>query len=124
VTPFDFADFLDLADDLANRSDEAAYRSAISRAYYAVLHVAYRTLPAAAQASISHRMTHRTTWQFYTTSSLTVCRQVGNAGISLRDFRVDADYRMLPIVSSTRALRLVALARLTMERLRRHGYQP
>jgi hypothetical protein len=124
VTPFDFADFLDLVDDLASRSDEAAHRSAISRAYYALLHVAYRTLPAPAQASISHRMTHRTTWQLYTASSVAVCRQIGNAGINLRDFRVDADYRMLPPVSSSRALQLIALARLTMERLRRHGYQP
>jgi len=40
VTPFEFADYLDLAEELAARSEEAAWRSAKSRAYYAVLHVA------------------------------------------------------------------------------------
>jgi uncharacterized protein (UPF0332 family) len=124
VTPFDFADFLDLADDLATGSDEAAWRSAISRAYYAILHVAYRTLRLPAQATISHRTTHRATWDFYTTSSVAICRQVGHAGIQLRQARVDADYVAHSAVSSTEVTRLLTLARLTMERLRRHGYRP
>jgi hypothetical protein len=124
VTPFDFVDFLDLADDLSNRSDEAAWRSAISRAYYAILHVAYRTLPAPAQATISHRTAHRTTWQFYTASSVAACRQIGHAGIRLQRARVQADYRALPYISLAQTLRDVALARQTMVRLHRHGYQP
>jgi hypothetical protein len=45
VTPFDFAEFLDLADQLSSHSHEAAWRSAVSRAYYALLHVAYEALP-------------------------------------------------------------------------------
>ena len=81
MTPFDFADFLDLADDLSTRNDEAAWRSAISRAYYGILHVAYQTLPLTAQATITHRTTHRATWDFYTASSVPMCRQIGNAAV-------------------------------------------
>lgn len=53
MTPFEFASYLDLADELAARPDEAAWRSAISRAYYAVLHVAYQALPVTIRATIS-----------------------------------------------------------------------
>ena len=124
MTPFDFAGFLDLADDLVTRTDEAAWRSAISRAYYAVLHVAFQALPLSIRATISHRATHRDVWQLYTMSSVQVCRQVGHAGIRLRDVRVDADYRVVPAVTQAQARRLVVEARETLDRLRRHGYQP
>jgi uncharacterized protein (UPF0332 family) len=124
VTPFNFADYLDLADELITRSDEAAWRSAISRAYYAVLHAAYQALPIAVRATISHRATHRDTWQLYATSSVPVCRQIGHADIRLRDARVDADYRATAPLSPLQALRLVTHARQTMGRITRHGYQP
>jgi uncharacterized protein (UPF0332 family) len=124
VISFDFADFLDLAEDLATGNDEAAWRSAISRAYYAVLHVAYRALPSPQQAAISHRDTHRVTWQLYAASSVQACRQVGQAGIRLRNGRVDADYRPLIAVSSADALKHVDRARQVIDLLRRHGYQP
>jgi hypothetical protein len=124
VIPFYFADFLEVAEALAARNDEAARRSAISRAYYAVLHVAHRALPASQQAAMSHRDTHRVTFQLYAASSVAACRQIGNSGIVLQRPRVSADYRLLPSVTSGHALRHVAIARQAMERLRRHGYQP
>jgi hypothetical protein len=124
VIPFDFADFFDVAEALAARNEEAAWRSAISRAYYAALHVAYRALPSSQQVAISHRDTHRVTWQLYAASSMAACRQIGNAGIVLQRARVSADYRVLPSVTSGHALRHVAIARQAMERLRRHGYRP
>jgi uncharacterized protein (UPF0332 family) len=124
VISFDFAEYLDLAEELAARADEAAWRSAISRSYYAVLHVAYRTLPPPLQATISHRTMHSVTWRLYSDSSVQACRQIGQAGTRLRDRRVDADYRPVAMLSSARAARLVADAREAMERLRRHGYQP
>ncbi|MFN8635308.1 MAG: hypothetical protein U0893_15790 [Chloroflexota bacterium] len=124
MTAFDFAEFLDLADELAARNDEVAWRAAVSRAYYAVLHVAYRALPARVRATISNRTTHGVTWQLYTASSASTCRQIGHAGLRLQRARVSADYRELPAVSSLQAARDVALARQTIERLRQHGYQP
>jgi uncharacterized protein (UPF0332 family) len=124
VTPFEFAEYLDLADELVARSDEAAWRSAISRAYYAVLHVAYQALPLSLRGTISHRATHRATWQFYMASSVQVCHQIGHAGTRLRDARVEADYRAIAPVSPMQALRLVTHARQTLDRIHRHGYQP
>lgn len=124
MTPFTFVDFLTLADELAARSDEASWRSAISRAYYAVLHDAYGALPAAQQATISHGATHRETWRLYAGSSVAGCRQIGNAGLRLRDGRVDADYRLGAQVTQAHTLRLVAYARQSVVRLRVVGYQP
>jgi uncharacterized protein (UPF0332 family) len=124
VTPFDFADYLDVADDLATRSDEAAWRSAISRACYAVLHVAFQALPPPIRGTISHRATHRAVWQFYVMSSAQVCRQIGHARMRLRDSRVDSDYRATAAVTQAQAIRLMARARETLTRIRRHGYQP
>ena len=124
MTPFDFIDYLDLADSLAAGSDEAAWRSAISRAYYAALHVAFQALPLSIRGTITHRTTHRDVWQLYTTSSVAACRQIGHAGIRLQRARVQADYRVLPTVSSTQTIRLVAQARQAIERIQRHGYRP
>lgn len=123
MTPFDFADYLDLADDLASRSDEAAWRSAISRAYYAMLHVAFQALPPAIRATITYRATHRDVWPFYATSSVPVCRQIGHAGIRLHRARVQADYRAVPAVTQIQAIRLVTDARETLGRIQWHGYQ-
>ncbi len=61
MTLFEFSDFLDLADQLSAHSDEAAWRSAVSRAYYAILHVAYEALPVPMRLSISHGAIHRQT---------------------------------------------------------------
>ena len=40
--PFDWSEFLTLADELGKRADEASLRSALSRAYYYVYHLALR----------------------------------------------------------------------------------
>jgi uncharacterized protein (UPF0332 family) len=124
VIPFDFAEYLDLAEELAVRGDEAALRTAISRAYYAILHVAYRALPASAQATISHRTTHRVIWQFYADSTVQACRQIGQAGFRLQRARVEADYRAVMSTPLAMTPRHIVDARQAMERLRRHGYQP
>jgi hypothetical protein len=55
----------------------------VSRAYYAVLGVAYGTLPAAERAAIGPGSIHQGTWARYTGSSERVSRQIGNAGYTL-----------------------------------------
>jgi hypothetical protein len=120
VTPFDFATYLELADELVTRSDEAAWRSAISRGYYA----AHRVLPPTLRGTISHRATHRAVWQLYMRSSVQVCRQIGHAGARLRDAPVDADYRATTPATPLQALRLVTHARQAPERIHRYGYRP
>ena len=124
MTPFDFADYLDLADDLATRQDEAAWRSSVSRAYYALLHVAYEALPAPVRVTISYGAIHRRTWQLYSASSVLVCRRIGQTGHRLRDSRRDADYRSTILVTQLQSQRLVADGRHAIELIRQHGYQP
>ena len=124
MTPFDFVDYLALADTLASQPDGAAWRTSISRSYYAVLHAAYQALPAAHRIAISYGATHRATWNLYVVSSVPGCRQVGNAGLRLRDGGVNADYRATPPVVRAEAIRMVAYARQSLERLQLYGYQP
>jgi uncharacterized protein (UPF0332 family) len=123
VTPFDFAEYLNLADDLATRQDEAAWRSSVSRAYYALLHVAYEALPTSIRGSISYGAIHRRTWQLYSASSMLACRRVGRIGWRLRDSRRDADYRSMIPVTQLQSQRLVTDGRRAVESIRRHGYQ-
>ncbi len=123
MTLFDFSDFLDLADQLSAHSDEAAWRSAVSRAYYAILHVAYEALPVPMRLSISHGAIHRQTWQAYSASSVIACRRVGQTGWRLRTARVDADYRSIVAVTQAQSQRSLADARRALELLKQYGYQ-
>src|SRR5687768_12510617 len=89
---FDWRSFLDIADELAARTDEAALRTAIGRAYYTVLGVAADTLPAAERATVNPRNAHDRIWELYALSSIAACRQLGNLGYRLRGRRRVADY--------------------------------
>lgn len=106
---FEWEEFLDVARELAKQPDnEAALRSAISRAYYAVLGLAHErlvdsdwTLP---RGSIHHHV-----WSAYAGSSDPRRRDIGERGFNLRNARNFADYRRqfpesLPL-ATTRALR-------------------
>lgn len=121
MTPFRFDGYLDLAEDLVYRDDEAAWRSAVSRAYYGLLHVAFEALPAGLRATISYGAIHRGTWQLYDASSQQVCRRIGQAGRRLRNARVDADYRVTAALTAAHSQRLVAEARRALDLLRQHG---
>lgn len=51
---FDFGEFMTVAEELQTRAGQAFRRSAMSRVYYAVLGVAYRTLPERERGRITH----------------------------------------------------------------------
>ena len=92
---FDWADYLALASELAKRSeDEAAMRSAVSRAYYAVFGRARERLRAEGLAA-PRRATHRFVWDAYQQAREPHRRQVGAAGDRLRKYREGADYEGL-----------------------------
>ncbi len=92
---FNWADYLDLADNLLGQANEAAFRSAVSRAYYAAYNRAlqklieesliYRTDP-----SEPHK--HKAIWDRYLDSADFPRRRVGLDGDRLRKSRTDADY--------------------------------
>ena len=93
MTPFDWGDYLRLASELATRSDdEAALRSAISRAYYAVYGRAAAYLVARGDFA-DRALMHRTVWEVFKDSPEIARREIWTLGLRLKDQRVKADYQ-------------------------------
>jgi hypothetical protein len=124
VTAFDYRDFFAIAEELGQRDDQAARRTALGRAYYAVLGVAFRALPAAEQARIGPGQIHDHVWARYMASTARPARQIGGAGLRLRTLRRRADYRDDLDFSAADLRTALTDARRALDLLRRHGYQP
>ena len=93
---FDWQEFLNLADQLIGIGTIAAYRCAISRAYYSFFN------PALARAeknncfkalAIIEKGMHARCWEAYLKGPDPNCRQIGIDGSRLRERRVRADYK-------------------------------
>jgi uncharacterized protein (UPF0332 family) len=93
-SPFDWSEYFRLAQELARRADEASVRSAISRAYYFVYHLA---LKRAAANNFSLKLdegTHAQLWVVFSGNPEPDCQWLGVIGNRLRDRRVRADYKV------------------------------
>ena len=89
---FDWDDYLTLADRLVRQApDEAAQRSAISRAYYAAYHAAAAFVRAKVILTAGH--THRSVWRALKADPDVDRADAGRKGDRLRWFRMAADYR-------------------------------
>jgi len=91
---FDWQNYLVLAQSLGAVNDEASQRTALSRAYYAVYHVAFERVLA-----VGHRIpadekvsTHKWCWDIYRNAVDAGCKQLGLDGDRLKGKRVKADY--------------------------------
>jgi hypothetical protein len=124
VTAFDPRTFLEIAEELGQRADQAARRTALGRAYYAILGVAYRALPPAEQARIGPGQIHDLTWALYASSAAQPSRRVGGIGLRLRTARRQADYRNDLGFSASDVNQVLRQARQALQLLDRHGYQP
>ena len=92
MAPFDWGDYLALAEELAARGgDEAAQRSAISRAYYAALGRASDLLRAEGR-EVSPLRTHSVVWRAFKNSADSRRFTVGVNLDRLRRLRERADY--------------------------------
>ncbi len=92
---FEWAAFLDLAHDLVEEANnEAALRSAISRAYYAVLHVAHQRLIDAGWTLPDGSM-HQHVWRAYADATDPRRRNNARLGNALRIWRNAADYKSI-----------------------------
>ena len=84
---FDWTAYLDLARELAKQTDnEAALRSAISRAYYAAFGMAHRRLVQHNCQLPTDRLHHHV-WATYRDANQLDCRRIGVRGFALRDRR-------------------------------------
>ena len=89
---FEWADFLGLAERLAEAGgDEAAHRTAISRAYYAAYHAA--AIYVRAEGILPDAHTHRRVWAALAADAVAERAEVGRRGDLLRQARAAADYR-------------------------------
>lgn len=92
--PFDWAEYLPFAQELATRTDEAALRSAISRAYYFVYHLALkRVIENNSFMKLDEGGMHAQVWAVFSGNPDPDCQRLGELGNRLRDKRVRADYK-------------------------------
>jgi hypothetical protein len=121
---FAWRSFLDIAEELADRDNEAAWRTAIGRAYYTVIGMAADALPPAERATVNPRNAHDRVWELYALSSVAPCRRLGNLGYTLRNRRRIADYNASQTVQAHHAQLAVADAQDLLRLLALYGYQP
>jgi uncharacterized protein (UPF0332 family) len=90
---WEWSAFLDLARELVNRpDDEAAARSAISRAYYAAFGTAREHLVQRGIAVPKAGPAHALVWDHFHAVGDTLHRRIANLGRTLRKYRGHADY--------------------------------
>lgn len=90
----DAHDFLDVARELAQGTTAAHRRSAISRAYYAVYHVAFELLHALGFRLPRDHRGHELVWQYLFSSGVDPTIHAGAQLRRLQSLRVTADYQL------------------------------
>jgi hypothetical protein len=88
--PFNWIDFLTLAQNLAANGDAASKRTAMSRAYYCIFHLAYARAVANCGPKPAGVTTHAWCWDKFTTNA--ACSALGTEGDRLKRLRHKADY--------------------------------
>jgi uncharacterized protein (UPF0332 family) len=89
---FDWAKYLTLAEELGRRTDEASLRSAISRAYYYVYHLALARAEANDFRRLAGESTHTQLWRIFSASPEPDCRRLADIALRLKEKRERADY--------------------------------
>ncbi len=92
--PFDFNNYLIVAEELAAKNDEGSMRSAISRAYYSVYHLAITRVEANVGRHPRNvgKGVHQWCWEQYSATLNLDCQQLGADGDRMKRLRQKADY--------------------------------
>lgn len=92
--PFDWMEYLRLAQTLAANGDEASKRTAISRAYYFIFNLAYARVEVnCGRKPQGPPGMHAWCWQKYAGNLDAACHACGIEGDRLKRLRHDADYK-------------------------------
>lgn len=91
---FDWGGYLTLATTLARETDEASRRTAVSRAYYYVYHLA-RARADSNGFTPTRGGIHTQTWGFYQNSPDAQCKELALLGGRMQTRREKADYEPL-----------------------------
>lgn len=117
---FDCSDYLDVANELAQRSgDEAALRTAIGRAYYATFGTARDSLVRSGARIPNAGPAHSIVWVHFHATPDRVHRRITHLGRRLRKRRGLADYDSTYAQASVDARKAVAWARQLLADLAR-----
>ena len=92
AAPFDWIEYYRLANELAAQADEAFRRSAISRAYYYIYHLALTRAVDNGFQMIAGEATHKQLWRNYSESPEYGCKQLAVIANRLKEKRERADY--------------------------------
>jgi uncharacterized protein (UPF0332 family) len=91
--PFDWLGYYTLANELgARENDEASLRSAMSRAYYYVYHLALERAHANGFTTTAGEAMHKQLWRNYSDSPEPNCRKLAEIAKRMKDKRERADY--------------------------------
>ena len=122
--PFNWTDFLELSDELAQRDDEAALRTAISRAYCSALGKARELLESEGESFAASENLHSLVWNSFSNSSDDRRYYIGIDGRWLRLNRNAADYDTAltdPHGRARQAVRKAQTLLAALERIRHPG---
>ena len=89
---FDWSDYLTLAEELGKRFDEGSLRSAISRAYYSIYHLALYRAEMNGFRPLPGEGTHAQLWRVFSASPEPDCMRLAIIANRLKEKRNRADY--------------------------------
>ena len=93
MAEFEWRDYFELAIRLSANKDEASLRSAVSRAYYYVYHLALARAESNGYNPTRESGSHIDMWRVYLGNPVSECLKLGSIGERMRKRRSDADYR-------------------------------
>ncbi len=119
LEPFDWPAFLKLAEELALRPQESCRRTAISRAYYFIYHLARQRVEANGFVLVAGGDSHKQVWEKYSASPDFQCKKLGELArhIKLRRQRADYEPHFARVEEETGMI--LIMARDFAERLKR-----
>ena len=93
MAEFDWREYFELATRLSANKDEASLRSAVSRAYYYVYHLALSRAESNDYKPPRESGSHIDMWRVYSGNPVPACLKLGMIGQRMLKRRLDADYR-------------------------------
>src|ERR1700684_2233491 len=92
---FDWNEYLKLAKLLAEKTDAASLRTAVSRSYYCIFNLGMIKAKANGFSPKDDAGSHDQLWQLYSRNTDKTCRRVSILGQRMKRRRIKADYRRM-----------------------------
>src|SRR6266700_226997 len=90
---FNWSGFLNLAQELGARKEEACLRTSLSRAYYYVYNLALSRAERNGFVSVQGESTHGQLWRLFGESPEPECINLGQISLRLKEKRERAEYK-------------------------------